>query len=302
MTHLFILNRFAGTKDNTASLEQKIHALDTTDEVIVEYTSCRGDATAIARRYAEQKSPLRVYACGGDGTANEALTGLWGHAGCALGIIPIGTGNDFVRSLGCDSDAFLDVQKMIDGTTVRVDILTCGEHLGLNVISVGYDCEVADCAQKIKRLPLMNGSLAYKLAIVYCLFTKRKHTFTPVADGEAVTLMDGDKTQMLCVAANGMFYGGGIKCTPQARLDDGNIDFMSIPTVSVPRFAALLSTFVQGEHIDNPKLPFVVHKKCRSMQFIDDKPLKIGIDGEMFEMVDPKVKILPSAFDIILPV
>ena len=300
MTHLFILNRYAGTKDHTPELEAQIKALGR-DDVVIEYTSCRGDAAAIARRYAETGEPLRVYACGGDGTANEAAHGVIGHDNAALGVIPVGTGNDYVRSLSDDTEAFRDISRMIGGSNKKVDLLLCGGHYALNCISVGYDCEVADQAQKNKRLPLMSGPFAYKLAIVQCLLTKRKHTFIPYADGVRIKLPEGYKTQMLAVAAKGKYYGGGIKATPYASLDDGLIDFMSIPTVPISAFATLLGAFTRGEHIGNPKAPFIIHNKCTQMKFDNNGDLKIGIDGEMFVMRDPVITVAPKAIDIIIP-
>ena len=216
-------------------------------------------------------------------------------------MIPVGTGNDYVRSLPADHEGFLDIKRMIEGTTIRVDLLKCGERYALNCVSAGYDCEVADRAQKNKRLPLMSGPFAYKLAILQCLITKRKHTFIPYADGERIALPEGYKTQMLAVAAKGKYYGGGIKATPRAELDDGLVDFMSIPTVPISKFATLLGPFTRGEHIDNPKAPFIIHNKCRELQFRDDRELKVGVDGEMFVMKDPVISAVPKAIDIIIP-
>ena len=263
--------------------------------------TCQGDAETIARRYAEAGGDLRVYACGGDGTANEAVHGLIGHDHVALGVIPCGTGNDYVRSLPAVQEDFLNIEKMINGSTIRVDLLRCGERYALNVVSAGYDCEVADRAQKNKRWPLMSGSFAYKLAILQCLITKRKHTFIPFADGERIALPAGYKTQMLAVAAKGMYYGGGIKATPCAVLDDGLIDFMSIPTVPIRGFATLLGPFTRGEHIDNPKAPFILHNKCRELRLDNNGALKVGIDGEMFVMDNPVITVVPKAIDIIIP-
>ena len=301
MRHLFILNRFAGTKDTTDELKEKISRLHTDDEVIVEYTKKAGDAERIARAYAEEGGALRVYACGGDGTANEALTGLMGFEDVSLGLVPVGTGNDFVRSLPAKGEDFLDLQKMIEGKTMKIDLLLCEGKYALNVISVGYDCEVAAQAQKNKRLPRMSGPLAYKLAIAQCLISKRSHTFRPFADGKEIKLKDGYKTQMLAVASNGKYYGGGIMCSPRAELSDGMIDFMSIPTIPVPKFVSLLSDFIKGNHIDNPKMPFILNQKCRELELRDEKILKIGIDGEMFHMSNPKITVLPSAFSVIVP-
>ena len=301
MIHLFILNAFAGTKDSTPMLKAQIEALGRGD-VVIEYTSAKGDAELIARRYADRGEPLRVYACGGDGTANEAMHGLLGCAHAALGVIPVGTGNDYVRSLPGENDDFLDIGKMLDGSEITVDLLRCGERYALNCVSVGYDCEVADRAQKNKRLPLMSGPLAYKLAIVQCLLTKRKHTFTPYADGRPIPLPDGYKSRMLAVAAKGKYYGGGIKATPYAELDDGLIDLMSIPTVPISYFTWMLGPFTRGEHIDHPKgKTFILHKKCRELRLDNNGDIKVGIDGEMFIMKDPVVTVLPGAFRIIVP-
>lgn len=301
MKHLFILNSYAGTKDTTPKLKAQIDALQLPDKHI-EFTRCKGDAEAIARRYAEQGEPLRVYACGGDGTANEALHGLIGHDNVALGVIPTGTGNDYVRSLPADPKWFLDFKRMVNGDTVKVDLLKCNDRYALNVVSVGYDCEVADRAQKNKRWPLMSGPRAYKLAIVQCLITKRKHTFTPYADGRMIPVAGGFKSQMLAVAAKGMYYGGGIKATPYARLNDRLIDFMAIPTVPISYFARLMGLFVRGEHIDHPKTKgFITHEKCRELRIDNHGEIKVGIDGEMFVMRDPVITVVPEAFDIIIP-
>lgn len=301
MKHLFILNRNAGTKDTTPETQAKIEALGRSD-IIIEYTREAGDAQRIAREYAEKGEPLRVYACGGDGTANEALHGLLGHENVALGLIPVGTGNDYIRSLPARGEDFLDMEKMVNGSTITVDLLKCNNRYALNVISVGYDCEVADRAQKNKRLPLMSGPLAYKLAIVQCLLTKRKHTFVPYADGERISIAGGFKTQMLAVAAKGMYYGGGIKATPYAALDDGLIDFMAIPTVPISYFTWMMGPFTRGEHIDHPKgKNFIIHKKCRELKLDNDGEIKVGIDGEMFVMTDPTITVIPKAFQIIIP-
>ena len=301
MTHLFILNSFAGTKDSTPELKAAIEALHR-DDTVIEFTQGKGDAERIARAYAEKDACVRVYACGGDGTANEAMHGLLGFPDAALGVIPVGTGNDYVRSLPAATEDFLDIEKMINGTTVTVDLLKCEDRYALNVISVGYDCEVADRAQKNKRLPLMSGPLAYKLAIVQCLLTKRKHTFVPIADGEVIPVAKGFKTQMLAVAAKGKFYGGGIKATPYAELNDGLIDFMAIPTVPISYFTWMLGPFNRGEHIDHPKgKTFILNKKCRELKLDNHGEIKIGIDGEMFVMTDPVITVAPGAFRIIIP-
>lgn len=302
MKHLFILNAYAGKKSRVEELKAQISKLTLDGECIVEITKGAGDATEIARKYVSKQDDFyRVYACGGDGTANEVMSGMVGFDNCALGVIPVGTGNDFVKSFDFSADDFRDLDKMTKGKTITIDLLECSGHYAINTISVGYDCAVAKQAQKIKRFPLMTGPAAYKAALVYCLFSKRKHKFDTYADDVKIELPQGYKTQMMCIAGNGKFYGGGFKATPYAELCDGNIDFVAVPTITLVQFAQLIGVFTKGEHIGHKKAPFIVHKKCRKLQFVNEDSIDIGLDGEIFNIKDPLITVKPSAFTIIVP-
>lgn len=302
MKHLFILNAFAGKKNSVEELKQKISALNMGDDCVVKVTKCPGDAKKIAKDFVSSTDEfVRVYACGGDGTANEAMSGMVGLKNCALGVIPVGTGNDFVKSFDCTKEDFCNLEKMVQGDTMIIDLLECSGNYAMNTISVGYDCAVAKQAQKIKRFPLMTGPAAYKFALVGCLFFKRRHTFSTYADDVKVDLPQGYKTQMMCVAGNGKYYGGGFKATPLADFQDGNIDYLSVPTISLMKFAQLVGIFTKGEHIGHKKAPFIVHKKCKKVQFKDDKKIDIGLDGEIYNIKDPVINVMPAAFKVIIP-
>ena len=302
MKHVFILNAFAGKKSSVEQLTKKIHELKLTDEYVIEVTQAAGDAKIIANKHVSSTDDfVRVYACGGDGTANEAVSGMVGYKNCALGVVPVGTGNDFVKSFSCGLRGFLDLEKMVTADITTIDLLECDGNYAMNCISVGYDCAVAKQAQKIKRFPLMTGPAAYKVALVYCLFSKRKHRFEVYADGEKVSLPQGYKTQMMCIAGNGKFYGGGFKATPLASFSDGHIDFVSVPTISLVKFAQLVGIFSKGEHIGHKKAPFITHKKCKKMEFRYENNIDIGLDGEIYHLKNPVVSILPSAFNVIVP-
>lgn len=302
MKHLFILNAFAGKKNSVEQIKKKISKLVLDGECIIKVTESPKDAKRIAREVISNTDDfVRVYACGGDGTANETMTGMVGYSNCALGVIPVGTGNDFVKSFDYDIDDFLDLKKMTEGKTVVIDLLECDGNYAMNTISVGYDCAVANLAQKIKRVPFMTGPVAYKVALVLCLLTKRRHNFEAYADDIKVDLPRGYKNQMMCVAGNGKYYGGGFKATPFADFQDGNIDFLSVPTISLLQFAQLVGPFFKGEHIGHKNAQFIVHKKCKKLQFRDSKSIDIGLDGEIFNIKDPVINVMPLAFNIIVP-
>ncbi|MBE6734142.1 MAG: diacylglycerol kinase family lipid kinase [Ruminococcaceae bacterium] len=302
MKHVFIINPVAGKTDRTKEIRDQIHRLKITDPVEIHLTRSQGEAEHIARMAAQTGEQMRVYSCGGDGTANEVLTGIAGYNNCALGIIPIGSGNDFVRSLDSYTrEDFLSVEDMVNGEEKAIDLLECQGKYSMNVFSVGFDCAVAKNVDRFKKLPHVSGSLAYKMSIVYCLFTKRKHPVKIYLDDKEFEGADYNRTTLLAVAANGKYYGGGIKAAPISILDDGFIDFVHAPTLSVLKFVSIVGKYTKGMHIDNPKLPFVTFNRCKKIRFEAGAPIDVNFDGEIFEMENPEITLLPKALRIVLP-
>lgn len=302
MRHVFIINPVAGKADSTEALRQQIHNLKTDDAVEVFVTKSAGDARRKAEQEASAGDKVRIYACGGDGTANEVLTGIAGHPNCALGIIPLGSGNDFVKALTpFAKEDFLCIQRMIDGDERTIDLMECGGRYSMNVFSVGFDAAVAKNVDKFKKLPFIGGSLAYKLSIAYCLFTKRKHKVKITVDGKPFDKADYKNTTLLAIGGNGRYYGGGFKAAPKAELSDGFIDFVHCKTLSVFKFARIVGAYQRGEHIDNPKMPFISYKRCKSIGFESEAPIDVNVDGEVFCMENPTLTIREGALNIVLP-
>lgn len=301
MEHLFIINPTAGKTDRSRELKEKIESIGIGEKVTIKITSKAGEATDIVKDYLENaRDRTRVYACGGDGTANEVLRGLVRHENASMGVIPIGSGNDLVRSFkGFKSEDFLNIAAMMQGEEQQVDIMECQGRYSMNVLSVGFDCAVAKNVDKFKKLPLISSGLAYKLSIIFCLFTKRSHRLKISVDGKP--FCDLDKSTLLAAAGNGCYYGGGIKATPKAELDDGKIEFMHIPTISAVKFISLLSTYIKGEHVDNPKLSFVTSIKCDSLTFEAEKEIDVNFEGEIVLMKNPTIRICPKAVKVIVP-
>ncbi len=298
MRHLFIINRRAGKNESWKTVTEQLERLNI-ENLTVKYTRFHGDATAIARDFVKGSDEFaKVFACGGDGTINEVVKGVYDLKNCAVAPVPIGSGNDFIRSFEFPREDFLNIEKLLNGDFVEIDLLKCGSLISDNSITIGYDCAVAKNVDKFKNRKLISSSLAYKLSIFYCLLNGRKHNFKIIADGEE---LETDTTYLLSVCAKGKYYGGGIKCSPQADNSDGLIDFMCVPTVSAAKFVSLLPTFIKGEHIDNPKLDFIRHMKCREVEYISDEPTEIGIDGEIVTIKDAKISVIPKAVKIILP-
>lgn len=305
--HLFVLNPAAGTKDRTENLKEAIKRLNIDGSYDIYVTDgVRAAENEVCRYLGEHKDEfVRIYACGGDGTLSEVTNGVYrsGSKNCAVAVVPIGSGNDFVKSLDIPVEAFLNLQNLIDGETIDIDLLvardaTNTERASLNIISAGFDAAVAHGQEKIKKWPMVSGKAAYNISLVKSVFTKTKHYFVLNVDGQRFG--DSAGPYLFAIAANGKYYGGGFKASPYSDISDGIMEFIRIDTVSPVKLLSLVGKFREGRHIDEFK-DIVATKQCKSMQFVSDKPIDINLDGEIYPMKNPTIRIVEKAMKIILP-
>lgn len=305
--HLFVLNPAAGTKDRTEKLKEAIKRLKIDGSCDIFVTDgVRAAENEVCRYLGEHKDEfVRIYACGGDGTLSEITNGVYrsGSKNCAVAVVPIGSGNDFVKSLDIPVEAFLNLQNLIDGETIDIDLLvardaTNTERASLNIISAGFDAAVAHGQEKIKKWPMVSGKAAYNISLVKSVFTKTKHYFVLNVDGQRFG--DSAGPYLFAIAANGKYYGGGFKASPYSDISDGIMEFIRIDTVSPVKLLSLVGRFREGRHIDEFK-DIVATKQCKSMQFVSDKPIDINLDGEIYPMKNPTIRIVEKAMKIILP-
>lgn len=298
MQHLFIINKTAGKNDSYLKVTEQLEKLNP-ENTTVKYTGCKGDATNIARDFVKNSDDfVNIYSCGGDGTFNEVVNGIYDLENCAVAPVPIGSGNDFIRSFEVSKEDFLNIEKLVKGKTKSVDLIKCNDKICTNSVNIGFDCAVAKNVDIFKKWPLITSSFAYKLSVVYCLISKRKHNFEIYADN---SLLPMKSTYLLSVSAKGKYYGGGIKCAPYADNMDGFIDFMFIDSVGILKFLSFFSSFVKGKHINDSTADFVYHNKFKEIEYKSKTPIEIGVDGEIFAVTDAKISVLKDALKIILP-
>ena len=204
MRHIFIINPMAGKRGSTKKLEADIRALDVPAEIVL--TQETGDARRIARAAAETGADVRLYACGGDGTLNEAVNGAAGCPNAAVTNVPIGTGNDFLKIFGRDYRAgFSDLKALSEGPQAAMDLIDCNGHLGLDIVCTGVDARIAVDKDGYKLLPLVSGMGAYIFSLVANVL------FKPIAVPTVVDCGDlhfEGETTIVCVCS-GRYYGGG---------------------------------------------------------------------------------------------
>ncbi len=269
---------------------------------VLEETEYPGHAVELARAAAHRGAPI-VVAAGGDGTIHEVANGLLrarddGAPGrSALGMIPIGTGNDFVKAALGGKSRKLAYDAIGGGRTRDLDVGRAewdgGVEYFVNGIGTGIDVEVV---RQMRRLPRLHGMVSYMVALVRAL-----------ARFDAIPLrirIDGDAAEqkvMIIAVGNGHCLAGGFHVFPGARPDDGTLDTCVVEELNFLEILRTLPRVMRGKHVGMPK---VLMGKATEVEIsaVGDEPLFFQLDGELREPEDGRVlrvRIEPGALPVV---
>lgn len=312
--HIFIVNPAAGKGPEAAQISEVIR--DACEACGVAYeihkTACRGDATAFTRAKVESKptgDEYRFYACGGDGTLSDVVTGLVGDPGkpkpgVSVGCVPIGTGNDFTRNFS-QSEFFLDITKQLLGDPVAIDCFSVegdtpeSHRCGVNMVNIGFDCDVVVKAGELKKRKFLPKSLAYVIGVVIML----KNNL-----GKIITVVNSDSSTFtrefqLVAVANGGYCGGGFHSAPESKLDDGLLDLSLIKKVSRINFLRLVGHYKNGTHLRTRLGKKVVgYSQITSVELKFPDETNVCIDGEILKLHEARFSVIPRSILFLLPV
>jgi len=277
--YTFVMNPAAakGAAQRTlVEVERLLPGLGATYEVI--RTQCTGHATQIARA----SESRNVVAVGGDGTVNEVANGIMGSRK-TLGVIPTGSGNDFVKSVGIprrlqsciDILRALNVRR-IDAGMVRVgnfdngSTIYASQRYFVNGVGIGFDASVA---QRVSEISYQRGTLLYLVAVLQILGKFKVPEFRISADGYSTT-----GKRLLIAAGNGKSAGGGFYLTPEATVDDGRLDVCMIQDVSVLTILGLIPKVLSGKRLEHKAVSYL---RTASLQVESNDLFKVHADGEV---------------------
>lgn len=252
-----------------------------------------GHIEEIAAEVCAKNPFVHIISYGGDGTVNETANGiLKANAGrtASFSVVPVGSGNDFSKYVN-DSGVFQKAElNKIDA--VRV---TCGEseRYFVNMMNIGFDCNVVAEVASLKKLPFLHGSAAYIAGVAKTLI--RKKTFRGKVTLEDVVIPDAPETVLptevfdqkilLTAAANSRYCGGGFCAAPLASLNDGRMDVLVIKNVTRLQFLTLVGAYRAGSYIDEsgkmqPRFARILtYRKCRKLTI--EGPELYCLDGEV---------------------
>ena len=276
MKHVFLINPRAGKRDQTARLRGLADRLAAHGlKVSCLLTDRLGGAEAIARALAETGEPVRIYACGGDGTVHEAANGSAGYENAAMTVIPTGTGTDFLKNFGPDAAKFSDPENLWDGPDFPLDLIDCNGRYCLTIACSGIDARIADSVHRYGGLLSGRGSYLLSVAVNF-LFKPIGRRWRVELDGEV--LEDDFALVSMC---NGRYYGGGSMPVPQARMDDGVLETILVKNVPKATFARLFPAYSAGDCWKFPHIARVVTARQVSITACPgEEDIVTCLDGE----------------------
>ena len=281
------------TSGRGAAMKQFAKIESVLRERSLEYTIERAarpmDAARIARAAAAGQSQ-GIIAVGGDGTLFEIINGMIG-SDVPLLFVSCGTGNDFVRTLKLPKDPVEALKCQLDAPTGRIDVGKMNDFYFLNVAGTGFDVDVLRNAEKYKAK--YTGLRTYLFGLFDAI-----RDFRPMT--ALVSFDDGPEEEVsfsILSIGNGRYIGGGMKAVPDAKLDDGLFDVVTVRPVSKPAIALLIALYIAGKHI---AIGLGRLRRCRKLS-IRHPGMTVNLDGELFSADSARFELLPNALCVRVP-
>lgn len=224
----------------------------------------------------------------GDGMIG-AIGGALAGSEAPLGIVPGGRGNDLARVLGIPLEPEGAIDVILAGHSRPIDVGEVNGKRFLSIASVGFDSD----ANRIANESRLRGNLVYAWAALRALATWKSARFT-IAIGDARTRVEGYSV----IVANSKAYGGGMFVAPDAELDDGEFDVVTIGHVGKLRFLGNLPKVFKGTHVRNDEVRVV---RASRLGLSASRPFAVYADGEHLTDLPADLRIIPRALRVLVP-
>lgn len=293
LDHVFILNAAAINKKSQDKLRERILSACKDEGIVKEVfvSEKKGDIEKFASQVISRNRPVRIYACGGDGSLNIVANCAYGHDNVQIGAMPFGTGNDFIKSF-TNTKYFSDIERQVKGEPIKVDCIGFDNKIVVNMINIGFDSMVAEKTEETKKLPLVKGPTAYILGVMIIL---KQMPFTDME----ITI-DGDEKlsgkYLLCAIANGAYCGSGFNALSNAVIDDGLIDVVAVEPMSRLKFVSIVGKYKKGTLLGTPIADKILtYRRCKEMKINFGSKMNICIDGEMYGSKGTEFRMINKA-------
>jgi len=255
----------------------------------VETTRSLEHARELAQEAAQRGEAAVAF--GGDGLVG-AVAGALMHSPGVVGVLPGGRGNDFARVLGIPLEPVPACSVLADGEVRALDLGQAGDRTFVGIASCGFDSDANRIANQAR---VVRGNLVYAYGAIRALASWRPARFVLTLDGDREHVVTGYSVG----AANSKAYGGGMYAAPDAELDDGLLDIVTLGAMSKRRFlTSLMPKVFKGTHIEEPEVTVL---RAREVAISADRQFTMYADGDPIAELPVTVRALPGAVRVIVP-
>lgn len=287
MFHI-IINPQGGKGKSLKALEKVEQILkDKNVEYVVHKTERPGHATEITRELSATPD-TNIIMMGGDGSFNEILNGVENFDNVTLGIVPCGSGNDFIKKSGHPLDTEKALKVVLNGNVEYCDYIQLDDRRCLNVLGGGMDVDVLLNYATRKHGP---AKVRYYLSLFHVLAHARFHHLRlTVDDGEPM-----ERSVFMIGVGNGGIIGGGIPICPSADPYDGELSIVVVNEMKKSKILVELPGFLSAKHVKKSYTEVLSGKKLR-LEVLDDS--KFEVDGEIFDKLDVHAELVHNKLRI----
>jgi YegS/Rv2252/BmrU family lipid kinase len=225
----------------------------------------------------------------GDGLLG-AIGGAMAGSQTPLGVVPGGRGNDLARVLGIPDEPERAVEVILGGHSRRIDVGEANGKRFLGIVSVGFDSDANRLANETK---FLRGSPVYAYAALRTLLSWKPARFTIAVDGDRIRLSGYSIS-----VANSSCFGGGMYVAPDAELDDGEFDVVSVGEVGKLRFVSNLPKVFKGTHVEKDEVRVF---RAKHLELSASRPFPVYADGEHLTDLPVSLRVLPRALSVLVP-
>ncbi len=298
MTHIFIINPFAGQKTFADDLRTKLNQIQGL-KYFVFNTRYAGYETELVKKIQNIFSGehLRFYCCGGSGTMRNMMNGFDDISKAEIAFFPCGLTNDFLKLFGKDEARFHQIEELICGDIIKVDYIKTNYGIALNTLSTGLDVNCVEKMNDFRVFRFINDNLPYTLGILYSIFVSKPLTYDIDIDGRKFT----DKSAEIFIG-NGRVLGGNLFFAEKTCADDGEAIYRNIVGRRAFRLLPILAT-VTGKKFERFSR-YMERGSSRKITFrrSDKVPFTINMDGELiYNVTECKAEIVHKGLNLIVP-
>ncbi len=300
MRHIFIINPMAGKNDDITKFISDIQktAKKLKQEILIHISQSGDDIKNFVSSFNNSDEILRFYAVGGDGTLNNIVNGCIHNKNASVGVIPNGTGNDFIKNFNSSKNSFLNIENQMLAKTVPIDLLKFKDEYCINMVNIGFDANVGAGMTKFKNLPLVSSKGAYNLSVLNNILKKMGSFLEIFIDDKFVY-----KGKLLMASAgNGISAGGGFFLTPYANVQDGLMDISLVLVPSRLRLIPFIKNISNGNQFEKENTKHSMqYFKAKKLHIKSKNTIYYANDGEIGKFNDITIELISSAINFIYP-